>query len=166
MLLLDIGDKLMDRSCSVNLSVCESHGNVLALKLYVHLGRQVERFSALWDTAALGLLRIKAKVLHLNGFLTWRWQEWLLLAGRKPLIHQYWGTLSTTRLMLTDEVWHFLRALRRVIGKAERLIILVVKLRRCLKSWSCVVELEVPLQVAFVKLIHSVIACLMILLAL
>ena len=150
MLLLDIGDKLMDRSCIVDLSVCESHGNVLALKLYVHLGRQVERFSALWDTAALGLLRIKAKVLHLNGFLTWRWQEWLLLAGRKPLIHQYWGTLSTTRLMLTDEVWHFLRALRRVIGKAERLIILVVKLRRCLKSWPCVVELEVSLQVAFV----------------
>ena len=47
MLLLDIGDKLMDRSCIVYLSVCESHGNVLALKLYVHLGRQVERFSAL-----------------------------------------------------------------------------------------------------------------------
>ena len=46
------------------------------------------------------------------------------------------------------------------------MIVLVIKLCRCLKSWSSVVELEITLQDAFVELIYSVIADLVILLTL
>ena len=90
----------------------------------------------------------------------------LLFAGVRPLVHQNRSALSTTRLLLADEVRHFLGTLGRIINKATRLIVLVVKLCLCLKIWSCVIELQVSLQDAFVELIYSIIACLMILLTL
>ena len=59
----------MDGSSGVDLSIGESHRDVLTLELHVHLWRQVEGLGALRDTTARGLVRLKAKVLHLNGFL-------------------------------------------------------------------------------------------------
>ena len=144
LLLLDIGDELMYRTCIVDSSIGESHRDILSLKLHVHLGRHIESLGALWVATARGLVRLKAKALHLYSFLTRRRQEWLLLASGRPLIHQYWRALSTTCwLLLADEVWHLLRAIRRIIGEASRLIVLIVELRCCLKSWSCIIELQV-----------------------
>ena len=59
----------MDGSCGVDLSIGKPHRDVLALELYIHLWRQVEGLGALRDTTARGLVRLKAKVLHLYGFL-------------------------------------------------------------------------------------------------